>query len=35
MYTIPEEYRKLKLDEDQAFVYYKDAAAYIQMGGAL
>ncbi len=32
-YKIPEEYRNLKLEENQAIVYDKDTATYIEIGG--
>lgn len=33
LYSIPEEYRAMKLEENQAIVYFKDAASYVQLGG--
>ena len=32
-YSIPEEYRCIELEDDQAIAYYKDTAAFIQLGG--
>lgn len=32
-YNVPEEYRAIELEENQAIVYYKDAASFIQLGG--
>ena len=32
-YNIPEEYRAIELEENQAIVYYKDMASFIQLGG--
>lgn len=33
-YSIQEEYRSILLDNDQAIVFYRDAAAFVQLGGA-
>lgn len=32
-YNVPEEYRKIELEANQAIVYYKDTASFIQLGG--
>lgn len=32
-YSIPEEYRCIELEDNQAIVYYKDTASYVQLGG--
>ena len=32
-YSIPEDYRNIEMGDRQAIVYYKDAAAYVQLGG--
>ena len=34
LYTIQEEYRSIELEENQAIVFYKDAASFVQLGGA-
>lgn len=33
LYSIPEEYRAIKLDADQALIYYQDSASFVQIGG--
>lgn len=33
LYSIPEEYRAIKLEPKQALVYYQDSASFVQLGG--
>ena len=32
-YSIPEDYRQIKLEHNHALVYEIDSASYVQMGG--
>ncbi len=33
LYSIPEEYRDINLDSNQAIVYYRDTASFVRLGG--